>query len=152
MSSNDTIYNKWAEELDQLKMQGNFRSLPLIAHDGKWIIPSGKERLLNLSSNDYLGLGADKELMSEFWQQMSAEHLLMTSSSSRLLTGNFDVFEELEALLARLFHKESALVFNCGYHVRFLRFLKFLFLKIPGESQHILSSLYDQDLRLQLRM
>ncbi len=116
MSSNDTIYNKWAEELDQLKMQGNFRSLPLIAHDGKWIIPSGKERLLNLSSNDYLGLGADKELMSEFWQQMSAEHLLMTSSSSRLLTGNFDVFEELEALLARLFHKESALVFNCGYH------------------------------------
>ncbi len=116
MSSNNTIYNMWAEQLDLLKEQGNFRSLPLVAHDGKWITPSGKEKLLNLSSNDYLGLGADNELRSEFLEQMTGEHLLMTSSSSRLLTGNFAVFEELEALLARLFHKESALVFNCGYH------------------------------------
>ena len=39
-----------------------------------------------------------------------------TSSSSRLLTGNFSIYEELETELARLFGTETALIFNSGYH------------------------------------
>ena len=37
------------------------------------------------------------------------------STGSRLLTGNFDLHEEVEGELARFFEAESALLFNSGY-------------------------------------
>lgn len=52
--------------------------------------------MLNLSSNDYLGLAADRNLREEFLQELTADSFLPTSSSSRLLTGNFTVYAELE--------------------------------------------------------
>ncbi len=116
METNENRYQYWADELDALRATGNLRSLPAVRHDGKWIIPEGQPRMLNLSSNDYLGLAGDKSLRQEFIETLSADNLLMSSSSSRLLTGNFRIFEEMESLLAHLFGTESALVFNCGYH------------------------------------
>ncbi|VEH66777.1 8-amino-7-oxononanoate synthase [Rodentibacter pneumotropicus] len=40
----------------------------------------------------------------------------LTSSSSRLLTGNFPIYNDLEQLIARQFQRESCLLFNSGYH------------------------------------
>jgi len=40
----------------------------------------------------------------------------MTSSSSRLLTGNHPLYDQLEKVLALLYGRESAMVFNSGYH------------------------------------
>ena len=40
----------------------------------------------------------------------------MTSSSSRLLTGNHPLYDQLEKALALLYGRESAMVFNSGYH------------------------------------
>lgn len=73
--------------------------------------------MLNLSSNDYLGLGTDEALRDGFFRTLTPETLLMTAASSRLLTGNFAVCEEVEAMLARLFGAEAALVFGSGYHM-----------------------------------
>lgn len=72
--------------------------------------------MLNLSSNDYLGLAADRELREEFLGTLTPDTFMPTASSSRLLTGNFTVCVELEDELARLFGTEAALVFNSGYH------------------------------------
>ena len=47
------IYEKYAEELDALKASGNLRTLPSGLHEGRWIL-SGGQRMLNLSTNDYL--------------------------------------------------------------------------------------------------
>ena len=47
---------------------------------------------------------------------MKPEEIKFSSSSSRLLTGNFAAYDELEATLSSLFGTEAALVFNCGYH------------------------------------
>ena len=112
------IYEKYAEELDALKVSGNLRELPSGQHDGKWIISSGN-RLLNLSSNDYLGLASNMELLHEFHDrvQSSGEQLPMSSSSSRLLTGNFRVYDTLEKRLAAMYGRESALVLSSGYHM-----------------------------------
>ena len=105
-------YKKLLEELNQ---SGNLRSLPLIGPQGKWIIRDGR-RMLNLSSNDYLGLSRDTRLHKEFLTRAMEEYLPLSSASSRLLTGNFPVYTELEELLASSYGKESALVFNSGYH------------------------------------
>lgn len=101
--------------LDKLAQSGNQRHLPQLEHDGKYIIADGR-RMLNLSSNDYLGLASDMELRTQFMETLTPETFILSSSSSRLLTGNFSVYEELEKELARLYGSETALVFNCGYH------------------------------------
>lgn len=109
------IINQMQQELQQLKERSNLRTLPALMHEGRDVIVNG-QRMLNLSSNDYLGLAADRKLREEFLQSLTPECFLPTSSSSRLLTGNFTVYEELEDTLARLFGTEAALVFNSGYH------------------------------------
>ena len=103
------------QELQLLEEHSNLRRLPRMAHDGRDVIVNGK-RMLNLSSNDYLGLASDRALREEFLRTLTPDTFLPTSSSSRLLTGNFTVYEELEAELAHLFGTEAALVFNSGYH------------------------------------
>ena len=104
-----------AEELALLDAKANLRRLPRLVHHGKWV-EAARCTMLNLSSNDYLGLATDQALRQEYLDGLSVDRLLLSSSSSRLLTGNFTVFEELEEELATRFGKEAALVFNCGYH------------------------------------
>lgn len=103
------------QELQQLQASGNLRHLPSLVHRGKWV-ESGGQVALNLSSNDYLGLATDEQLRTTFMQSLTTESFLPTSSSSRLLTGNFSIYDELETELAQRFGTEAALVFNCGYH------------------------------------
>lgn len=104
------------DELAALSASGNLRRLPEGRHDGRYIQVDGR-RMLNLSSNDYLGLAAERELRQEFLATLTPDTFLPTSSSSRLLTGNFDVYTRLEHRLAELFGREAALVFNSGYHM-----------------------------------
>jgi 8-amino-7-oxononanoate synthase (EC 2.3.1.47) len=72
--------------------------------------------MLNLSSNDYLGLAGSLYLREEFLKTITPETFLPSSSSSRLLTGNFSVYRKTERQLADMFGTESALIFNSGYH------------------------------------
>ena len=103
------------QELQTLKEHSNLRLLPQLTHEGRTVVADGR-RMLNLSSNDYLGLAADHRLREEFLQNLTPDNFLPTSSSSRLLTGNFGIYEELETELASLFGTETALVLNSGYH------------------------------------
>lgn len=109
-------YRYYEEELRRLDETGNRRKLPHVMHDGKYITVDGN-RMLNLSSNDYLGLADGKSLFTEFINSADESVRLLSASSSRLLTGNFPVYDELESLLASMFGRESALVFSSGYHM-----------------------------------
>ena len=82
MVSSDNLYSR---TLDALEEAGNLRTLSQAEHQGKWIWKDGK-RMLNLSSNDYLGLAADTALRDEFMRTLSERDFLFSSSSSRLLT------------------------------------------------------------------
>ncbi|MEG1162988.1 8-amino-7-oxononanoate synthase [Bacteroides sp.] len=103
------------QELTLLQQQNNLRSLPALVHEGREVLIDHR-RMLNLSSNDYLGLASNEELRREFLQTLTPENFLPASSSSRLLTGNFTAYRQLENELASLFGTEAALTFNCGYH------------------------------------
>ena len=109
------VTNYMQQELQTLKEHSNLRRLPQLTHEGRTVIADGRH-MLNLSSNDYLGLAADRQLKEEFLKTLTPDTFLPTSSSSRLLTGNFGIYEELETELATLFGTETALVLNSGYH------------------------------------
>lgn len=101
--------------LRQLSASGSLRSLPDVEHQGKYIKKEGRT-MLNLSSNDYLGLALRTDLRNEFLDELRATDIPLSSSSSRLLTGNFSQYTKLERLLAHRFGREAALLFNSGYH------------------------------------
>lgn len=101
--------------LKQLNEAGNLRSLPDIVHTGNRIERDGQV-MLNLSSNDYLGLASRTDLRETFFEEWKEKDYPLSSSSSRLLTGNFTVYTELEQLMAERFDREAALLFNSGYH------------------------------------
>ena len=109
------MYSVFKHKLAELSAIGQKRSFPEIIHSGKWIENQG-HKLLNLSSNDYLGLAAEHTLMTEFLAQFPQEKMEFTSSSSRLLTGNFPVYAELEQRIAKDYQREACLLFNSGYY------------------------------------
>lgn len=103
------------QQLEQLSTQNQYRSIPDLVHQGRYITRENR-KMLNMSSNDYLGLASNENLRQSFLQQYGDNFPSFTSSSSRLLTGNFPVYTDLEQLIAQRFQRESALLFNSGYH------------------------------------
>lgn len=114
--------------LEQLQEKQQFRSIAKLQHQGKFIKTADHPTpLINISSNDYLGIGADSDLQEEFltyiYQLPKSERPPFGSTSSRLLTGNHQQLELLEKALQIAYNqanlqqnKLSTLVFNSGYH------------------------------------
>ncbi len=96
----------YQKELIALKQADSLRSLPTADTQG----------MVNLSTNDYLGLNDRAELYDEFLGSYSPSTRSMSAASSRLLTGNHVEYQHLEQTLSDLYGGMSALVFNCGYH------------------------------------
>ena len=103
------------QQLEQLSAQNQYRSIPDLVHQGRYIMRENR-KMLNMSSNDYLGLASNENLRQSFLQQYGDNFPSFTSSSYRLLTGNFPVYTDLEQLIAQRFQRESVLLFNSGYH------------------------------------
>ncbi|CAN6961938.1 8-amino-7-oxononanoate synthase [Psychrobacter okhotskensis] len=117
------------ESLIHLKSQQQYRCLPSLEHQGRYVVSQGKT-LLNIASNDYLGLGGDTELQTEFLEQIQQLPVVkrpkMSATSSRLLTGNDIQLEALEEELQNWYQSaiekqsltdsKSVLVLNSGYH------------------------------------
>lgn len=121
METNRAVYGSYAAELERLGVTGSLRALPQAESRGRWISRDGR-RMLNLSSNDYLGLAAEQSLAEEFADSLHSTSsgggwLPLSSSSSRLLTGNHEAYGALEERLAAMYGRESALVLSSGYHM-----------------------------------
>ena len=121
METNKAVYGSYAAELGRLEATGSLRVLPQAESRGRWIIRDGR-RMLNLSSNDYLGLASERSLAEEFADSLHSTSsgggwLPLSSSSSRLLTGNHEAYGALEERLAAMYGREGALVLSSGYHM-----------------------------------
>lgn len=75
-----------------------------------------EQKLIDFSSNDYLGF-SDSEVIFRAAGEILAERNILQNGSggSRLLTGNFALFQETEDVLAQFHNAGSALIFNSGY-------------------------------------
>ena len=96
--------------LDFLKDSGLYRQLRTVVPKGPTAIVNGKE-VINLCSNDYLGLSTDKHVIDKTITSLQE----VSQCSSRLIAGNHPNFIELEDMLASHRRTESALVYPTGY-------------------------------------
>jgi len=89
-------------ELEQLKKNNLYRKLRHGVSKGAKIRIDGRN-LLNLCSNDYLGIPPIKLKLKQM------------QSSSRLVSGNDEVYKKLEKKLAKHKSQEASLIFPTGY-------------------------------------
>ena len=101
--------------LENLKENSHFRYIrDFEGKDEKYIYLNGK-KLINLSSNNYLGFADNRGVTEEFLNYADCGYSF-GSASARLLTGTLPVYNELENLISEMFKKEKTLLFNSGYH------------------------------------
>lgn len=101
---------KYEQKLQQLQDKGRLRDLRPLENE---------KYHLNLSSNDYLGIGGNQELQQEFYESRSRStqaDFELAASSSRLLIGDTQLAHDLEKKLAAAYQSEAALLYNSGYH------------------------------------
>ena len=104
------------DEIKKLVEKDSFRQVHNIEYKtGKYLSIDGRN-LLNFSSNDYLNISTDRDLLNEFIEKYkNHEEFILSSTSSRLLTGTSSAYKKLEDNLAKIFNKEACLIFNTGY-------------------------------------
>ena len=95
------------------RAQGLYRDpLRIEARRGKYLQIGGR-KILNFSANDYLGLGtsqASAKTVARHFQRYGS-----SSSSSRLVCGNYDMTNRAEEAYAEYFGHEACLFFPSGY-------------------------------------
>lgn len=103
-----------AQELQNLEARDLRRHLRQVED----VLPGGRIRvdgqvLLNLSSNDYLGLSQDPRLIAA--AREAAAHWGVGAGASRLVVGHLALHEEVEARVAAFKETEAAVIFSTGY-------------------------------------
>lgn len=101
-------------ELSELKQQNRYRYYKNIFKcEGKYIYINNNIKLLDFASNNYLGLRDSPELKEVTIKAI--EKYGCGSGASRLVSGECELFYELESKIASLKQKEKAIIFNSGY-------------------------------------
>jgi len=101
------------EELDALKARGLFRPLRVLESAQEPEVVIQGLRLINLSSNNYLGLTTHPRLLDAM---VKATHQWGVGSGAvRTIAGTMMLHEQLEARLAAFKHTEASVVFQSGF-------------------------------------
>ncbi|TDU43706.1 8-amino-7-oxononanoate synthase [Gelidibacter sediminis] len=73
-------------------------------------------QLVDFASNDYLGFSMSKDIFDHTHHYLEEAFIFQNGSrGSRLLTGNHELYNDVEALICKTHNCESALIFNSGY-------------------------------------
>ncbi|MED1606747.1 glycine C-acetyltransferase [Cytobacillus kochii] len=113
MSSN--ILNQFlSENLEDLKDKGLYNEIdPLESANGPIIKINGKE-LINLSSNNYLGLATNDTLKTI--AKEAIDKYGVGAGAVRTINGTLQIHVELEETLAKFKHTEAAIAYQSGFN------------------------------------
>ncbi|HEX3051116.1 MAG TPA: glycine C-acetyltransferase [Aggregatilineaceae bacterium] len=101
------------EEIAHLKEQGLFNTIrTLSSPQGAWLVVDGK-RVLNFSSNNYLGLANHPRLIEAAKTAMDTHGL--GPAAVRSIAGTMDLHVQLEQRLATFKGVEAAITFQSGF-------------------------------------
>ncbi|WP_028545763.1 glycine C-acetyltransferase [Paenibacillus taiwanensis] len=103
-----------SQQLQELKEAGRYRPLT-VWEDGSdaWMTLAGGKRVLQMSSNNYLGLTHHPKLKQA--AIAATEKYGVGAGSVRTITGTLAIHDELEQKLAAFKGTEAALVFQSGF-------------------------------------
>jgi 8-amino-7-oxononanoate synthase len=108
---------RFIRQLTSQRQAGLYRNPPQISRrEGKYVF-LGDRKVLNFSSNDYLGLSTSKELRKSFARNIIKYGT--SSSSSRLVSANYSLIGQAEREYARYFGYEDAVFFPSGYQANY---------------------------------
>jgi glycine C-acetyltransferase len=102
-----------ARELDSLKQQGLYRRLRILEDEQKPKTTFDHRQVVNLSSNNYLGLTTHPKLRQAALD--ATRRLGVGSGSVRSIAGTMDIHMELEQRLAVFKKTEAVVVFQSGF-------------------------------------
>lgn len=100
-------------DIQKAKENSNFRELKHSKTSSKFIEFNGK-KLLNLGSNDYLGIATNKDLRDEFLDICKQNDWFFGSGASRLVYTSSYEFDLLEGWFEENLSKKAT-IFNSGY-------------------------------------
>jgi glycine C-acetyltransferase len=102
------------DKIQELKDQGTYRKLPVLegANEAE-VILNGK-KVINLSSNNYLGFANHPRLKAAAIQAI--EKYGVGAGAVRTIVGNMDIHEKLEEKLAAFKREEAVMVFQSGFN------------------------------------
>jgi glycine C-acetyltransferase len=102
-----------AQELEELRKSGLYRELRVIESPQGTEVLIGGRKLINLSSNNYLGLNTHPRLVEATIEETRRSGA--GSGAVRTIAGTMSVHEELERRLADFKHTEASLTLQSGY-------------------------------------
>lgn len=109
MTRLDTFYSRFTRDYPYPRQLKPYKTG---AFPDAVVFRNGK-KLVNFSSNDYLGLAKHPFLIAQSHE--FAKRWGTGSGSSRLVCGNFAIYEQLENQLAQFLGKETALIMGTGF-------------------------------------
>ena len=101
------------QRLQEIRSRNLYRQLKVVDGEQSATVRLNGREVLNLSSNNYLGLANHPALKAAGREAL--DRYGCGSGASRLISGNMTAHEELEQRIARFKGTEAALVFNSGY-------------------------------------
>ena len=107
------MYKFFKEQLDSKIENHNLRTLREYCPIDAVRVKRDDKEYLMMASNNYLGLTFDTRVIEGALK--GAQQYGTGSGGSRLVSGTFPLFTELERSLAKFKNTEKALVFNTGY-------------------------------------
>ena len=107
------MYEFFKEQLDTKVQNHNLRTLKEYCPIDAVRVKQGDKEYLMMASNNYLGLTFDSRVIEGAVK--GARQYGTGSGGSRLVSGTFPLFTDLENELAKFKNTEKALVFNTGY-------------------------------------
>jgi glycine C-acetyltransferase len=103
-----------AKNLEDLKSRGLYNVIDTLEGSNGPIIAVNGRKMINLSSNNYLGLASDPRVIEA---TIEATKLYGAGAGAvRTINGTLEIHDELETKLADFKHTEAALTFQSGFN------------------------------------
>ncbi len=109
-----SLNNFLKTNLEDLKSKGLYNEINVITGQNGPVIEIEGKKLINLSSNNYLGLATNKRMIDASIK--ATEKYGVGAGAVRTINGTLDIHIELEKKLAAFKHTEAAIAFQSGFN------------------------------------